>query len=283
MNNNYNYVVFIQIHGEADKLARCLESLSKQTKLPSNVVIVDDGTPDDSVYNQYVTITSTTDLNNIMVEYCRAAAPKSPNLDTVGKAIFYAWTTNVLVDGVPLYDYISIIDVDSLPEESYYQKIIDEMNSDPDLTCASGVIHIGDMKEELISAKAIKRKDARGSGKVIKTDFLAAIPLHLFPEVAWDTWINVKAKLAGKKAVQIPDIILYSSRATTRLVRRNNFRDGRLTYHFGSNPLLLLYKVIFRGRDVWRGYRDAKKKKWRLPDPEVRRFFGWRYLFRFWK
>lgn len=196
-------------------------------------------------------------------------------MDTVGLAIYYAWIRKIWRKE---YDYVSIIDVDSLPEETYYEKIIAEMNHNHEIICASGIIHIGEKKEELISAKVIKRKDARGSGKVIRTDFLNNIPFDLFPEVAWDTWINTKAKIANKKAIQIPGIILYSSRPTTRLNNRDNFRDGRLTYHFGYNPLLLLYKILFRGLDVWKGYRDAQKKKWKLPDPEVRKYFGWRYF-----
>lgn len=275
------YVVLIQIHDEGDKLASCIDALANQTLLPDKVIIVDDGTPNESVYSAYLKLETT----NLLVDYCRAADNKRPNLDTVGKAMLRVWITRIFLDFLepPLYNYVSIIDVDSLPEETYYEDIINRMDFDLDLVCASGIIQVGTKQEDLVSAKVIKRKDARGSGKVIRTDFLGNIPLKLFPEVAWDTWINVKAKLAGKKALQIPSAILYSTRPTTRLMRRNNYRDGRLTYHFGYNPLLVLYKVLFRGKDVWRGYQDAKRNQWRLPDPTVRKWFGWRYWFHFWK
>ena len=275
-------VVFIQIHGEAEKLEKCLLSLANQTRKPDLVVVVDDGTPDTSVYLKYCQVMKTLEPE-IKVDYCQAALPKDPNLDTVGKAIRYAWLVKVSGDNRLSFDYLSIIDVDSQPEELYYSLIVNTMELDSDLVCASGVICVGDKTEELISAKVIKRKDARGSGKVIRTDFLAAIPPQYFPEVAWDTWINIRAKLAGKKAEQIPYATLYTDRATTRLSNRNNFRDGRLTYHFGYNPLILLYKVIFRGKDVLRGYLDARKNNWKLPDPEVRKWFGIRFLFHFWK
>lgn len=283
MNNSYSYVVLIQIHDEADKLAECLESLEKQTLKPNSVIIVDDGTPNNSIYEEYMKLVN--NIGYIKVEYCQAAHPKDPNLDTVGKAINHVWVTKILMDGFtpPLYDYLSIIDVDSHPEPTYYEKLITAMEEDQDLICTSGDIVVGGKTEKFVSAKVIKRNYAQGSGKIIRTDFLSKIPLDLFPEVAWDTWINTRAKLAGKKAIQIPGINLYCSRPTTRLVKGNNFRDGRLTYHFGYNPLLLLYKIIFRGTDILKGYRDARKKRWRLPDESVRKWFGWRYLIHFWK
>lgn len=279
----YNYVVLIQIHDEAEKLPSCLESLLNQTILPNLVIIVDDGTPDTSVFKEYMLWIRHNHNQGLNVTYCQGSVPKKPNLDTVGKAMNYVFHHKVCIGSKPKHDYLSIIDVDTLPSETYYEQILDEMKADPDLICASGVIHAGGKKEELISAKVIKRKDARGSGKVVRCDFLANIPLEYFPEVAWDTWINTKAKLAGKKALQLAGIVLYSSRPTTRVSNRDNFRDGRLTYHFGYNPLLLLYKVVFRGLDVLRGYLDARKKQWKLPDDEVRKWFGWGYLFRFWK
>lgn len=276
-----SYVVLIQIHDEAEKLFRCLQALANQTQLPQKVIIVDDGTPNTSIYDQYTLILRSFGLTGMEVEYARAAVAKQPNLDTVGKAILYIWKR--LLYSKDNYDFLSILDVDSFPETTYYEKLIAEMSADPNLVCASGVIQVNGIKEELISAKVIKRTDARGSGKIIRTDFLANISLTLFPEVAWDTWINVKAKLARKKTLQIPEAILYSDRTTTRLAKGNNFRDGRLTYHFGYNPLLLGYKILFRGKDIWKGYCDAKKNNWVLPDPEVRSWFGWKYLFHFWR
>lgn len=273
-----SYVVLIQIHDEADKLAKCVESLANQTLLPDCVVVVDDGTPNDSVILKTIEIIESRGLSRMKLEYCQAASPKKPNLDTVGKAILYAWLTKVTVQfDKPCYDYVSIIDVDSIPPTGYYERIIKAMNGNPDLVCASGIIQVGTKVEKT------RIKDARGSGKVIRTDFLANIPLNLFPEVTWDTWINTKAKLAGKKTRQIIRISLYSTRRTTKLTPKGAFWAGRLAYHFGYNPLLVFGKILLRGKDVWRGYQYAKQNHWILPDPEVRKWFGWRYWVHFWK
>ena len=283
-----NYIVFIQIHGEAEKLEKCWKSLAYQDFKPSKVVIVDDGTPDDSVRREYMRILNAAHLNYISVDYFKGADPKEPNLDTVGIAMKRAFGQYVLFTENQLFSFLSIIDVDSCPAKNYYRLVIEKMNLNPSIMCCSGVIKARTKcgyyrDEKLLSAKFIKRKDARGSGKVIRAFFLNNIPLNLFPEVAWDTWINVKAKQAGYKTIQLPYATIYASRSTTRVSNRDNFRDGRLSYHFGYNPLLILYKVLFRGLDVLRGYREARQQQWRLPDEKVRQWFGWRYLLHFWK
>jgi len=128
------------------------------------------------------------------------------------------------------------------------------------------------------------RKEARGTGKVIRTSLLKSINPELFPEITWDTWINTKAKLRGLKTPQIDETFFYTERPTTRVVKKDLVRNGRLTYHFGYNPILLLMKVVLArkgGLKIWKGYRQARKNKWKLKDKSVRSYFGWRFFLHF--
>lgn len=273
-----SYVVFIQVYDET--VTTAVHSLIDQTHQPHKIVVVDDGTPNNRIQEETLQLRQEFGDN---ILYFQGERKLKPNLDTVGNsllgALIWLWSKKDIT-----FDYLSIIDADSKPCSGYYRKIIDVMEKKTDIYCASGIIQINGQSEKLVSAKMIKRNDARGSGKVIRTNgFLANISINLFPEVAWDTWINTRAKILGKKTVQIPRIYLYTTRPTTRLNNMNRFRDGRLSYHFGYNPLFIVYKVIFRGKDVWKGYCDAKKNNWRLSDQEVRKWFGWRYWFHFWK
>jgi hypothetical protein len=180
-----------------------------------------------------------------------------------------------------------MLDVDTRLERDYYQRIIQEMNQQPKFACASGAIKIRSKTREYteqinIGAK-IGRKDARGSGKVIRTSFIAEVEDN-FPEVDWDTWINTKAKVRGFKSPQIDNVLMYQERPTTRVAGKNHFRNGRLTYHFGYNPILLFLKMVLAKKGaltILRGYLDARKKKWKLRDEEVRRYFGWGFFLHF--
>jgi len=74
---------------------------------------------------------------------------------------------------------------------------------------------------------------------------------------------------------------MYQERPTSRVVGKDLFRNGRLTYHFGYNPALLLLKMLLAKRgalSILRGYLDARKQKWRLTDQEVRKYFGWGFF-----
>ena len=136
---NDRLIVFIQIHDEADKLESCIKSLENQSLLPSLVVVVDDGTPNFSVYDTVLSF----ETKVFNVEYFRGVDDKKPNLDTVGISIRRAYME--FVRGKSCFDYLSIIDVDSLPTPDYYKNIISAMIEKPDLVCASGVICFDDV------------------------------------------------------------------------------------------------------------------------------------------
>ena len=162
------------------------------------------------------------------------------------------------------------------------------MNENPIIGCASGVIIVKDqMKEHTekinIGAK-FGRKDARGSGKVIRTSVLNSTPRKYFPEVDWDTWINTRAKINNLKASELSEVYMIQERPTTRVAKKDLYRNGRLTYHFGYNPILLLLKVILAGTGgirILKGYWAARKEKWKLNDKEVRKYFGWKFFLHF--
>lgn len=65
-----SYAVLIQIYDEANKLVDCLESLLNQSKKPAKIIIVDDGTPNGTVYRTYYTWNLLSNYPNFLVEYC---------------------------------------------------------------------------------------------------------------------------------------------------------------------------------------------------------------------
>jgi glycosyltransferase involved in cell wall biosynthesis len=274
--------VVIKIYNEFEMLEDCIRSLKDQTLLPKQVLIVDDGSPDPRVIHE---------INRLSQEYpslniqCITLSHKSePNLDTVGRTWKEAWYK---INNEGNYDYFGMLDADTRLLENYYEVIIAEMERNQKIGCASGAIKIksGSLEyvEKINVGARVGRKDARGSGKVIRTEFLAKVENN-FPEIDWDTWINTKAKIHGFRSPQIDNVFMYQERPTSRVAGRDLYRNGRLTYHFGYNPVLLLIKMILAKKGaltILRGYLDARKKKWKLKDNEVRKYFGWRFFFHF--
>ncbi len=275
--------VIIKVYNESEMLESCIQSLARQTLKPKQIIIVDDGSPDPSVSEEIIRLSH--EYPQLNIQLLRLSLKPKPDFDTVGRTWREAWHKIRNEDN---YAYYGMLDADIRLLENYYKVIISEMERIPKIVCASGAIKIKsgskEYVEEINVGAKVGRKDARGSGKVIKTSFLAKVEEENFPDVDWDTWINTKAKVRGFKAPQIDNVFMYEERPTTRVAGMNHFRNGRLTYHFGYNPILLLLKMILAKRGaltILRGYLDARKKKWKLNDDEVRKYFGWRFFFHF--
>ena len=278
-----NLCVAIKVYNEYEMLEGCIQSLVRQKLTPKQIIIVDDGSPDPNVREEITRLSLEHPQSNIQL--LRLSLKPKLDLDTVGRTWRKAWSK---IKDEGQYDYFGMLNIDTRLDSNYYEVIIEEMERNPKIACASGVMKIKiDSKEYVekinIGAK-VGRKDARGSGKVIKTSLLVEIEENDFPEVDWDTWINTRAKIKGFNSPEIENVFMYQERPTTRVAGKNHFRNGRLTYHFGYNPILLLLKMILAKKGaltILRGYLNARKEKWKLQDSEVRKYFGWRFFFHF--
>jgi len=274
--------ILVQVYNEFEPLEELAKSLMEQTLKPIKTIFIDDGSPDQRVLEEIKRLSEK--YGELNIEPLVMPKKDEPNLDTIGRGLKKAWLSIKDTD----IDYLSIIDTDTRPSKHYYYKMIDILEKNPDYACASGVLVVktedDEYEEEINIGAKVGRKDARGAGKVIKTSFLKTIDLDDFPEVAWDTWINTKAKIRKFKAPQVDDTHFYTSRPTTRVVKKDLHRNGRLTYLFGYNPILLLMKVVLArtgGLTLLKGYFQARKNKWRLKDKEVRDYFGWKFFLHF--
>ena len=280
--NSKKLCVFVQVYNEYKLLEELVHSLMEQTLKPARVIIIDDGSPIPEVLQETKRLADNYPALNIVP--LTLPLKEKPNLDTVGKGLKIAWLSIRDND----FDYVSILDADARVTSDYYKTIIEEMEQNSRIACASGVLVVKSETREYIEeiniGAKVGRKDARGTGKVIRTSFLRTINPDVFPNVTWDTWINTKAKIRKFKTPQIDKTSFYTKRPTTRVIKKDLFRNGRITYHFGYNPILLLMKVVLAGRGgikILKGYRYARKTKWRLRDKEVRKYFGWRFFLHF--
>jgi glycosyltransferase involved in cell wall biosynthesis len=264
-------------------LEELVKSLLEQTLAPNEVIIIDDGSPDPKVKAEIERLIK--ENPKINLKLLQLSLKTEPNLDTVGRTFNTAWF-ELVKDA--RYDYVATLDADTRLEPQYYEKIITTMNNTPSLGCASGIIVVKDQLKEYVEKINIGakfgRKDARGSGKVIRGSLLESIPSEYFPEVDWDTWINTRAKINKMKARELSEVYMIQERPTTRVAKKDLFRNGRLTYHFGYNTILLLLKTIlagFNGVKILKGYWSARKEKWKLKDKDVRNYFGWKFFLHF--
>ncbi|PWI48911.1 hypothetical protein CEE45_04055 [Candidatus Heimdallarchaeota archaeon B3_Heim] len=277
------FCVFVKVYNEYEMLEELVKSLLEQTLVPDEVIIIDDGSPDPNVRVEIERLINK--YPSLNLKLLQLSIKTVPNLDTVGRTFNTAWFE---LAKAARYDYVATLDADTRLEPYYYEKIITTMGNTPSLGCVSGIIVVKDQLNEYVEqinvGAKFGRKDARGSGKVIRSSLLESTPSEYFPEVDWDTWINTRAKIRKMKARELSEVYMIQERPTTRVAKKDLFRNGRLTYHFGYNPILLLLKTIlagFNGIKILKGYWSARKEKWKLKDKEVRAYFGWKFFLHF--
>ena len=270
-------LAIISVYNEYEKLQKVVQSLQEQALKPIKTIIIDDGSPDVKVGEEIMRLA--TIFPQLNIQPLRMEYKSEPDLDTVGLGFKKAWFSEEFSD----FDFVCLLDADMRLKRDYLLEITKIMEENPKLACASGGLVVKEEYVEKINIGAkVGRKDARGAGKIISARFLSGIELKNFPDIAWDTWINTKAKINGYKAKEIDGIYAYVDRPTTRVAKKDLYRSGRLTYHFGYNPALVLLKTVLAGRGAiqfLKGYWNARKAKWQLEDKSVRKYFGWRFLF----
>jgi glycosyltransferase involved in cell wall biosynthesis len=126
-----NLNVIIPVYNEEKNLPYCLKSLANQTLKPSKVIIVNDGSTDRSVE----IVNSFKDETYHILNLQRTDVDAS----TYGVSLRYAW---ILSRGSKKlskdFDYVAILDADTVLEPRYYEKLIQKLEENPKLGIVGG-------------------------------------------------------------------------------------------------------------------------------------------------
>ncbi len=254
---------------EAPQLPELFESVASQTLLPAIWLFIDDGSIDETPQVLEHLMKQYPKLN---VKVISMPKKKKGNLDKLGIAIKRALST--LTEH---YDYYVKLDVDTRMPPHYFEEITKKFEADPKLMVASGVLVVNGKPEPN------RRKFARGSGIVIRGWFFELF-IPDIPDVTIEAWINTKARFHGYKTYQFDDLVLIQTRPTTQLTAKGSFRNGRLSYYFNYNFLIVLGKAIAyallrkNGSAILRGYWYTWRERWKIKDHEIKFYYS-RYIF----
>ena len=208
------YILVTPVKNEESYLPRVAEAVVGQTQPPVLWFIVDDGSSDD-------TPKIIEDLTNSFDWIQSQRLPEHPRDITFhysfvcrngfDKAIGYCRANGIE------YDYICLLDADTVVEEEYFEKLFQEFEKDDQLGIASGYIY--DLVSETIPWDEIERnrpngKLPRGSGRVWRKSCFFETEGYL-EELSPDSISNVKALLRGWKIAEIGHILAIQQRQTS--------------------------------------------------------------------
>jgi poly-beta-1,6-N-acetyl-D-glucosamine synthase len=231
------YVVITPARDEAEHLERTIRSVVAQTVQPSQWIIVNDGSCDETgeiigrFAAQYEWITARHRLNRGYRE--------------AGGGVVKTFNDGYEQIRVQDWDLLVKLDADLSFEPTYFERCILEFERDTKLGIGGGAIyHENNGELELEKNPAFH---VRGATKMYRRACWDALG-GLVQAPGWDTIDEVKANMLGWSTRSFPDLRVSHSRFTGSAAGpwRDCIKNGRANYVTGYHPLFMMVKCLRR-------------------------------------
>lgn len=235
---NTRYVVITPVRDEEKYLGATIESMIRQTLLPAEWVIVNDGSKDRT--------------RDIIESYARSHSWITPvhradrGYRKSGGGVVEAINAGLDALGTSDWEFVAKFDGDLTFGFDYFEKCFEEFAADPDLGLGGGVICFSG-GDGLATVEKAPSFHVRGATKIYRRACWEQIGgLLLAP--GWDTFDEVKANSLGWKTRSFPQLRLMHHRDTGAAdgIWRSSVKYGRANYICGYHPLFMLCKCARR-------------------------------------
>lgn len=254
------YIV-IPAYNEAQFIGRTLESLAKQTLLPEKIVVVNDG--------------STDETGNKVKELCEkynfiSLVENEPeeDLHAPGSKVIKAFNRgyNTLDED---YDIICKFDADLIFPSNYLEKIISHFESNPRVGMVGGFCSI-EKNGKWVIENLTGKDHIRGALKAYKKECFYDIG-KLQEAMGWDTVDELLAQYHGWEVITVKNLLVKHLKPTgTSYTVRSGERQGLAFYRLRYGLVLTFIasaKLAFQKKDqklfreYLNGYLRAKRQK----------------------
>ncbi len=263
---------------EAKFMRRTLDSVMAQTIKPTQWIIIDDG--------------STDDTPKILAEYAakfpaiKVVTRKDRGKRAVGPGVIEAFYAGL--EGVNLndYDYVCKLDLDLDLPPRYFEVLIDRMEKDPRIGTCSGKPYFPHPETGKLISEGCGDETSVGMTKWYRTDCFQQIG-GFVRQVMWDGIDNHRCRMLGWRAVSWdePEIRFTHLRpmgSSQQSLWTGRKRHGFGQYFMGTGPVYMFASAVFRaarrpffvgGAGMMAGYIGAAWKKVpRYDDLDFRKF-----------
>lgn len=233
------YVVISPVRDEGDLIGRTIESMLRQSVLPSQWIIVNDGSRDNTgaVVDEYAR-----KYPWITVVHRRDRGFREP-----GTGVVDAFYSGYPLVRVPDWKFIVKLDGDLIPDPEYFKNCLAEFRDNPTLGIGGGTV--GHMLDGAMYIERTPVFHVRGATKIYRRECWEAIG-GLIKAPGWDTVDELKANMLGWKTRSFHHLPLLQARPTgaTNGIWGNSVKNGRANYITGYHPLFMLLKCLDRAR-----------------------------------
>lgn len=272
------YLLITPAKNEEQNLPEVARSVTGQKVKPELWVIVDDGSTDDTPHI----------VENLRASYSYIQSIRLPprprditfHYSYVCKqgfdyALEYCTENNIE------FEYIGLLDADTVLEENYSGKLLTEFEKDSSLGIASGGVYYDTGRK--LSREKTDKNLPRGTGRLWRKEcFIETGGYQVEPSP--DSISNIKALLRGWKLKQYANIIQIQKRKTSAAdgLWYGYVKNGWMAYYLGKNPLVALTNVLYysvkfpfyTGAAYFWGYISSSiKKEKQIQDLEIRSYY----------
>jgi biofilm PGA synthesis N-glycosyltransferase PgaC len=233
------YVLVTAAYNEEENISKPIESVLAQTELPQRWVIASDGSLDktDEIVQRYAE-------KHDFIRFLRVTRPPGRSFRTKVMALQAAMK---LLEDVPC-TFIGNLDADISVGPSYFSELITKFEKQPRLGIAGGFV----CEEEggvFRSRSSNRVYSVAHAAQLVRRECYEAIGGYAVLEYGGEDWhAQTSARMMGWSAEAFPELEIHHHRHTGEggnLVR-HKFRQGRMDYSFGSDPIFEIFKCLQR-------------------------------------
>lgn len=231
------YVVISPVRNEGPHIEETILSVARQTILPTEWVLVDDGSTDETA--------ATIDRCANTFPWISAIHRPDRGHREPGTGVIEAFYSGYESLKSADWEFLVKLDGDLALEPDYFEKCIEEFRKDPELGIGGGVICHEEGGVQRVEPNPLFH--VRGATKIYRRACWDALG-GLLKAPGWDTVDEVKANMLGWQTRSFPHLRLLHRRPTGTAdgAWRNWVKNGRANYIAGYHPLFMLMKCLKR-------------------------------------
>ena len=253
-------LIIIPIFNEENQLDKCLQSFVNQTTKPLNLILVNDGSTDNSkeIINKY----------SKKFSWINGYNKTSNGKAEAGKKIIKAFNFGKSKSKIK-YDLIGKFDGDIILPKNYFEKMIQHFKKNINIGICSGTLYVK-KNNKWIYESLHDKKHIRGATKLYSKKCFKDIG-GLSENLGWDTIDELLAKYFNYKTKVDDKLIVKHLRSTTERYKKNHvFNQGILMYRLRYGILITFLaslKLVWKNRNLnhiiecLSGYLNARKNK----------------------
>jgi glycosyltransferase involved in cell wall biosynthesis len=286
MKDGRRYVLISPCRDEADYMRQTLDSVVAQSVRPTQWIIVDDG--------------STDETPRILAEYAKkydwieVLTRDNRGRRSVGPGVIEAFYAGYSAINADNYDFLCKLDLDLRLPPRYFEILIQRMVADPRIATCSGKAYIKGENGDLVYERHGDDMSI-GASKFYRVSCFKTIG-GFVREVMWDGIDCHRCRMHGWIACSWdePDLRFVHLRpmgSSQQSIYTGRMRHGYGQYFMGTSFVFMTASAVFRLNQkpyvlggiamLWGWLRAALQRKPRYDDVEFRRFlrrYQWRVL-----